>query len=125
MENQRFRILIWIEHNNHVLVATTKTGEKQLLEVTPNDAETTLEAIERYGEEILDLHFDVVNFVDLIEQTTHEHFNQTETLFLYRASLKKDEILPKLTHSQIIYWLPINKAEEIVSSQLISKMTKI
>lgn len=124
-DNQRFRIVIWIEHNDHCLVATNKDGDKHLLEVQPEFAETTLEAIERYGKEILNLSFENIECVDIVEQTTHQHFEQTDTLFLYRAEISEKEVLPKLVHSQIVFWLPIEKAKSIVSDNFLSKLTKM
>ncbi|MGX6970178.1 hypothetical protein [Vagococcus bubulae] len=124
-DNQRFRIIIWIEHNDHCLVTTNKEGDKHLLEVQPEFAETTLEAIERYGKDILDLSFENIECVDIIEQTTPQHFERTETLCLYRAEISEKEVLPKLAHSQIVFWLPIEKVKNIASINLLSKLTKM
>ncbi|MCI0130098.1 MULTISPECIES: hypothetical protein [Enterococcaceae] len=123
--NQPFKIVIWIEHNDHCLVTTNKDGDKHLLEVQPEFAETTLEAIERYGKDILGLSFETIEYVDIIEQTTHQHVERTETVFLYRAEISEQEVLPKLTQSQIIFWLPIEKLRQNVSSNFLSKFTKV
>jgi len=121
-ETQSFKILLWIEQQNHFLVATQKNGERHLPEIEPAFAETTLESIERFGMEYLNENIDVVDLVDVIEQTTHQNFNQTETLFIYKATLKNSLVIPKLTHSQIFFWLPIEKASQTISQRLLDRL---
>ncbi|MGX4686435.1 hypothetical protein JNUCC83_05975 [Vagococcus sp. JNUCC 83] len=102
----------------------SKSGEKHLLEVEPHVAETTIESIERFGKEELDLAFNHIELIDIIEQTTQEYFEQNDTLFLYRASLSPKTIIPKLSHSHIVYWLPLEKAQTLFSANFLSKVLK-
>lgn len=123
-DNQRFRVIIWVEHHNQFLVCASKDGEKHLLEVEPHVAETTMESIERFGKEELDLSFNHIELIDIIEQTTHDHFEKNDTLFLYRASLAPQTIVPKLSHNHIVYWLPLEKAQTLFSTNFLSKVLK-
>ena len=119
---ERFKVLLWIEQDNHFLVATSKDGKKHLPEIEPEFAETTLEAIERFGRDVLEETLERIDLVEIVEQTTHENFSQNDTLFIYKARLLENSIMPKLSHSQIFFWVPMEKANSILSSRFLEKI---